>query len=63
MTNLTICSFDYQDDARPNKRKIQCMYSVHEFRKNGRHFLEIVIMFGEKAVNITSGIGRIEENV
>jgi len=36
---------------------------VQEFRKNGRHFLESVIIFGKKAANITSGIGRKEESV
>jgi len=39
------------------------MYLVQEFRKNGRHFLENVIIFGEKAENITSGIGRKEESI
>jgi hypothetical protein len=36
---------------------------VQEFRKNGRHFLESVIISGQKFANITSGIGRKEENV
>ena len=34
------------------------MSLVQEFRKNGRHFLESVIISGEKSANITSGIGR-----
>jgi hypothetical protein len=39
------------------------MYLLLEFRKNARHFLEIVIISGEKAANISSGIGRKEESV
>jgi len=64
--SIKMCS-EMSDKTQKERICPSIMYLVYvlvqEFRKNGRHFLESVIISGKKAANITLEMGRKEESV